>query len=185
MAEKEYLIWDSEPNFEDWKDDLQSEYPDATEEELYRIMYETNSEYLNNERANLSGIYLPNGICAVADLGLWNGRHPGFIKYPVNTVKDCLRSHVNGDSHVRFYVDAKGELRTREAHHDGTNWYWFRAYKPGVTDDQKHYLNNMVYAGEDYEPYLRRITFRLGDLIGDVYGWTFPRRPKDSIRKVS
>lgn len=32
---------------------------------------------------------------------------------------------------------------------------------------------------------MRRITYRLGDLIGDVYGWSFPHRPKISIKKTA
>lgn len=184
MAENEYLIWDSEPNFDEWKDDLQADYPDASDDALYRIMYDINNEHLMDERSNRRDIMLPNGICAVGDLGLWYGRRQGFFKEPLNQITDCLRSFCSSHCSTHIYVDSKGELRMREAHHDGVNYYWFRAYKPGVTDAQKERLNDILYEGREYEDYLRRITFRLGDLIGDVYGWKFPRRPKDAVRKV-
>lgn len=182
---EDFLIWDSEPNFDDWKEDLQAEYPDASEYTLHCIMYDINNEQLQAERLNLGGIRLPNGICAAGDLGLWYGRRSGFCTESLNDVKDCLRSFCNSMCSTRIYVDRKGELRIREAHHDGVNYLWFRAYKPGVTDAQKERLNDLLYMGKDYERYMRRITFRLGDLIGDVYGWAFPRRPKDTVLNVN
>ena len=66
---EEHIIWDSSPDFDDWEDDLREEYPDASEEELVNIMYETNNDYLDDERANLRDIEVPNGIFAVAELG--------------------------------------------------------------------------------------------------------------------
>ena len=53
---EEHIIWDSSPDFDDWEDDLREEYPDASEEELVNIMYETNNDYLDDERANLRDI---------------------------------------------------------------------------------------------------------------------------------
>ena len=76
---EEHIIWDSSPDFDDWEDDLREEYPDASEEELVNIMYETNNDYLDDERANLRDIEVPNGIFAVAELGLWNGHFSGVL----------------------------------------------------------------------------------------------------------
>ena len=45
-----HIIWtDIHLDFEDWKDDLQEKYPDASEDELIFKMYEINNEYLNDE----------------------------------------------------------------------------------------------------------------------------------------
>lgn len=179
---EKHIIWNSSPNFEDWKDDLREEYPDAGDDELYDIMYETNNNYLDDKRLNLSKIEPPNGIFAVADLGFWFGRRTGVLpkeKSPAS-VAGCFKSYVDGDSELTIYVDEKGELRIQEAHHDGTNSYLFRAYRSGVTEEQKESLRDLVLSGNDYEDRMRRLTYRLGDLIGDVYGWKFPRRPKCS-----
>lgn len=47
---EEHIIWDSSPNFDDWEEDLREEYPDASDDELVNIMYETNNDYLDDER---------------------------------------------------------------------------------------------------------------------------------------
>ena len=125
---------------------------------------------------------MPNGICCMGDLGLWFGRRSGYPNSRLDNVSDCLRSFCTGMSDILIYVDERGELRSRETHHDGTNFYWFRAYKPGVSEAQKQRLKDLIYScqgqTERAEAYMRRITYRLGDLIGDVYGWRFPHRPK-------
>lgn len=181
--DKVHTIWNSTPDFEDWRADLHSEYPDLSETELRDLMYEINDDYLGDEQMNLRSINVPNGICCMGDLGLWMGRRCGYPKHELNQVTDCLRSFCDSMCDTHIYVDEKGELRTREAHHDGTNFYWFRAYKPNVSEAQKERLHDLLYSGqaEKAEAYMRRITYRLGDLIGDVYGWTFPHRPKLSI----
>ncbi len=182
----EHIIWADNPDFEDWREDLQEQYPECSEIELRNIMYETNSEYLEDERSTLSRIPIPNGIACVGSLGLWHGRVTGIPKGgALRSISDCLRSFVNGMSYCTFYVDEKGELRTEESHHDGTNYYWFRAYKPDTSEAQKERLNELIYNNQEYDAYLRRITYRLGDLIGDIYGWTFPHRPKASIGTAS
>lgn len=182
---EKYIIWDSNPDFEDWKDDLREEYPDVSEDELRRIMYETNNEYLDDEKENCKGISLPNGICAVADLGLWYGRRSGITELQFDSVSDCFRSFVHGQSDLCIYVDEEGELRIREDHHDGTNYYWFRAWKPDVTQEQKDSLQDMVYSQQEYEKILRQLTYRLGDLIGDVYGWNFADQPKYTLKSTA
>ena len=112
---EEHIIWDSSPDFDDWEDDLREEYPDASEEELVNIMYETNNDYLDDERANLRDIEVPNGIFAVAELGLWNGHFSGVLPHEQEpeSVSDCLKSYVSGDSELTIYVDEDGDLRIR------------------------------------------------------------------------
>lgn len=183
---EKHVIWDSQPVFEDWKDGLQDEYPDCSEAELRDLMYELNNDDLEEEKSNVRDILIPNGIICVGDLGLWRGRASGIYKNgDLKEVADCLRFFCDGMSELTIYVDGKGELRSRETHHDGTNYYWFRAFKPEVSEEQKERLRDLIYNNQDYEPYLRRITYRLGDLIGNVYGWKFPHRPKASIQPVS
>ena len=47
MTDTRHVIWSNHNlDFEDWRDDLEAEYPDKTEDELYQLMYEINSDYL-------------------------------------------------------------------------------------------------------------------------------------------
>lgn len=186
MDARKHIIWTSEVNVDAWKDDLQAEHPEMDENEIANLAYELNGEYLNDERLNCAGIRFPNGVFIVADLGLWHGRRTGILPEhkvaAIHEVSDCFRSFCDGQSELTIYVDEKGDLRADEAHHDGTNHYIFRAYRPDVSDTQKENLEDLAYTQKDYEKTMKRLTYRLGDLIGDVYGWTFPRRPKCAVR---
>jgi hypothetical protein len=41
-------------NLDDWRDDIQADYPGATEEAMTSLMYDINNDYLDDERCNLN-----------------------------------------------------------------------------------------------------------------------------------
>lgn len=178
MKQEQYTIWQDEHlDLDDWREHLQEYYPElTTEDELEAQMCHINADYLDDERMNLGKIIIPNGILCVAQLGLWNGPHIGYKHIESGKVSDCLYGGRSTDTAV-WYVDSKGEFRSRQHHHDGTNYIRYRGIKPGVTETQIKRLEDLIIMGKNYEPTLRRLTYRLGDLIGDVYGWAFPHRP--------
>ena len=78
--EDRHIIWSNENlDLDDWREDLQEQYPDCSEDELYRIMCETNADYLSDERVNLNK-EVDGVIVCFADLGLWDGHHQGARK---------------------------------------------------------------------------------------------------------
>ena len=100
---KKHIIWTNyDLNYEDWREDLEEEYPDFTEEKIYEIMYEMNDDYLYDERVNLN-ITLNEDIIIIADLGLWFGRRYGYKELNSNNIKDCLYSE--DCDFVTWYVD--------------------------------------------------------------------------------
>lgn len=126
--------WSNENlDLDDWREDLQEQYPDCSEDELYRIMCETNADYLSDERVNLN-IQLSQPILVIADLGLWNGRRMGYKEIPSGNIRDCLSG---GYDYTTWYVDKKGDFRCDDIHHDGTNHYLYRVYKDGVSEYQR------------------------------------------------
>ena len=179
MKEK-HIIWsDINLNFEDWKDDLQEQYPDASEDELIFKMYETNNEYLNDERANLN-IQMSQSIIVIGDLGRWNGRAHGYKIIESGNIKDCLSTECDMSE---WYVDKNGDLRCTAIHHDGRNYYLYRAFKDGVTESQIERLQEKLYAGTATRQDITRVTKRLGDDIGAVYGWEFPKRTHREVER--
>ena len=64
-------------------------------------------------------------------------------------------------------------------HHDGTNHYLYRVYKDNVSESQKDRLKEKLYEGTATRADIVRITRRLGDDIGKVYGWTFPTHQRE------
>ena len=176
-----HIIWsDVNLDYDDWKADLEAEHPDMSESDRVALMYEMNGDYLNDERMNLD-IQLPREIIVIADLGLWDGRKQGYKMINSGNIKDCLSSDCDSNE---WYVDKKGDLRCIAHHHDGTNYYLYRAIKENATDYQVSRLQNRIYNKEVTKADISRVTERLGDKIGAVYGWEFPKtnKSKDYVR---
>jgi hypothetical protein len=165
---KKHIIWsNNDLNYEDWKDDLEDYYPDATDDERYELMYDINDDYLYDERANLN-ISLNEDIIIIGDLGLWDGRRYGYKELNSNNIKDCLYSDCD---FVTWYVDGYKNLRCIGYHHDGTNFYTYRMWKEGLTDVQKENFLDKIYEGKCTSRDISRYTRRIGDYIQEVYGW--------------
>ena len=180
MTEQKHLIWSNYAlNFEDWRDDLEADYPDLSEEERMALMYESNNDYLDDERVNLD-IQLAQPILIIADLGLWTGRHIGYKEIESGNIRDCLYSDRDIE-YSTWFVDKLGDLRCEAVHHDGTNYLLYRTYKPGVRESQIDLLKEKLYFGTATRADITRITRRLGDEIGKVYGWDFPQRGRQAV----
>lgn len=173
MNNGDHLIWsDYHLDYDDWKDDLEDEFPDMSEDERIQMMYERNNSYLDDERCNLN-IQMSMPIIVIGDLGLWNGRRNGYKDVPSGNIRDCLYSDTD---FTTWYVDRLGDLRCDAVHHDGTNHYLYRAFKPGVSEAQIDRLKEKIYDGTVTRTDITRVTMRLGDEIGTVYGWDFPQK---------
>lgn len=173
MNGEKHIIWSNyNLDYEDWRVDLEAEYPDMSEEEGIALMYEINSNYLDDERTNLS-IQLPQPILMIADIGRWDGRYSGYSEIKSGKISDCLYSELD---YATWYVDKLGDLRCDAIHHDGTNHYLYRVYKPGVRESQIDLLKEKLYEGKATRADITRITRRLGDEIAKVYGFSVPKQ---------
>ena len=172
MNEDRHIIWSNyDLDYEDWRDDLEAEYPDLTEDQRIALMYEINGDYLDDERVNLD-IQLSQPILVIGDLGLWYGRRSGFKEIESGNIRDCLYADTD---YSTWYVDRLGDLRCDAIHHDGTNHYLYRTYKDGVRESQIDLLKEKLYRGIATRADVTRITRRLGDDIARVYGFSISR----------
>lgn len=172
MTDTDHLIWTNRDlDYEDWREDLEAEYPELSEDERYYKMLEINGDYLDDERVNLN-IQLSQPILVIADLGLWTGRHSGYKEIESGNIRDCLYSQYD---YTTWYVDKDGDLRCDDVHHDGTNHYLYRVYKDSASEEDREDLKDRIYMGTATEEDIARVTDRLGDEIGKVYGWDFPK----------
>lgn len=178
MSSKSHIIWSNfDLDIEDgwreayadcveinkWDDDPDDEYA------IYEYMVETNGMYLDDERLNLD-IEVTRPIVAIADLGLWNGRVTGYKELNSCNIKNCLNTFDSCEYH-EWYVDERGDLRCKAAHHDGTNYILYRAYRDDVSEEQIEAFLNKIYDGNATEDDINAVTRRLGDEISKVYGW--------------
>lgn len=176
MTER-HLIWSNyDLDYEDWREDMEADYPDLTEEQRIDLMYEMNSDQLNDERTNLN-IQLPCPILVIANLGLWYGRRIGCKEIKSGNIRDCLYSE-RDIAYSTWYIDKLGDLRCDAIHHDGTNHLLYRVYKEGVRESQIDLLKEKLYRGIATRADITRVTRRLGDEVGKVYGWDFPPHRK-------
>ena len=175
----DHLIWSNyDLDLEDWRESLEELYPHYSEDELYEQMYDSNAANLDDERCHLD-IQLSSPILVIGDLGLWYGRRTGYKEIDSGNIRDCLYSDTD---YTTWYVDKDGEFRCDATHHDGTNHYRYRTYRDGVTDEQIEDLKEKLYCGEATEKDIEKVTRRLGDEIGAVYGWEFPgEKPKVKV----
>ena len=172
MKEDRHIIWSNyDLDYEDWRDDLEAEYPELTEDQRIALMYEINGDYLDDERVNLN-IQLSQPILVIGDLGLWHGRRSGYKEIESGNIRDCLYADTD---YSTWYVDKLGDLRCDAIHHDGTDHYLYRAYKDGVRESQIDLLKDKLYRGIATRADVTRITRRLGDDIARVYGFSIPR----------
>ena len=137
-------------------------------DDLWATACEINAEYLGDEKANLN-IDVSEEIIIIADLGLWDGRHQAYKILHKTNIADCLTGTC-GD-YVTWFVDDRGDLMCRDCHHDGTNLYTYRAWKPEISHAQRSYFMQKVAIGKATRKDITRYTQRIGDRVADVYGW--------------
>lgn len=165
---KKKVIWSNyNLDYEDWKDFFDDEYPDLDEDKRIDLMYELNNEYLDDERMNLD-IPVSEEIIVLGDLGFWDGRKSGYKEIHGHSIKDCLYTDTD---YATWYLDGRGDLCCEAIHHDGTNHYLYRVFKPDVSDTRKENFLEKVLRGTVTRADITRTTQRLGDKIAKVYGW--------------
>lgn len=170
-AKKACVIWSSDIDIDDWRESINEEYGDVSDNELYRLADEMNASYLDDERTNLS-VPVPEGIIAIGDLGLWYGRRSGYKEIGDNLSK-CLYAE---EGNVEWYVDEYGDLRCTASHHDGTNYVLFRKWKKGISESRKERLLDLIYEGKATPQDISACTSRLGDIIANIYGFPIKGR---------
>ena len=52
MKDGRHIIWSNDIDYDDWREDLEEQYPDLTEAERMDLMYELNGDYLDDERSS-------------------------------------------------------------------------------------------------------------------------------------
>jgi len=131
---------------------------------------EMNAEFLEDEKANLN-IEIGEEIVVIADLGLWYGRRQGYKLLHKTNIADCLTGTC-GDC-VTWYVDGLGDLMCKDVHHDGTNIYMYRAWKPEITYAQRSFFMQKIAIGKATRKDITKYTQRIGNYVADVYGWKY------------
>ncbi len=177
-----HTIWNSEIDLKDWEDFRKEEHPELEMDSLewYKTVSEMNNTYLDDERMNLD-IETKGEILAIADLGLWNGRHQAYKELGHN-VANCLQGFVRGNSELHIFVEGS-ELQAEETHHDGTNHYMFREVRANCSERALEHLKDMLYEGTATQEDIDKCTKPMGRYPAKVYGWKLERPKKEAVEK--
>lgn len=168
---KKRIIWsNTDLDIDDWREGYREfleinelDYDPDDEDAIYAWMAETNNMYLEDERANLD-IPTEGRILVIADLGLWNGRRQGYRILPANVNRIFDVSH----DYIEWYSDGYN-IRAKDYHHDGTNFYEFRVIREDRDIDR---LLEAIYNGEEISrKKLNYYTKSLHKYVAKVYGW--------------
>lgn len=124
--------------------------------------------YLDDLRTDLSRLYTAGPVVVLASLGLWKGRVPAYKELNSCKVSDCLQLG-SDDMYITIYMDALDDLRIDGVHHDGTNYYLFRSFKPELSAEQIDNFLNKVYNGKATRRDITRYTDSIGKLIKERY----------------
>lgn len=172
---KKHIIWSNlDLNVDDWRDGYKefleiNGMDEESADDEYAIadwMYETNAEYLNDEKDNLNK-HINGRILVIADLGFWNGRRDGY-KILDNNVNEIFNINSRGFEFAEFYSDGYN-IKGKEIHHDGTNHYIFRVIREDRNIDN---LLNAIYDGEQItNSKLNYYTKSLHKDVAEIYGW--------------
>jgi hypothetical protein len=107
-------------DFKNWCENNCIEEKDADIHEYINTCIEENVE---DARMNLDiGC---GDIIAIADLGLWDGRHSAYQIIKADKVADIFRVGMRSIDYYKFYVD-RYDVKADLIHHDGTNKIIFR-----------------------------------------------------------
>ncbi len=157
----EHIIWTNDLDYEDWREDLEAEYPDLTEEQRINLMYEMNDEYFLDEQANLDK-ELGGQLIVYGTLGLWDGKKPVY-KILKETNLNGIMTDVR--NYTTWYVDNE-EVKCKEVHHDGTNYFTYRVLK--CIDEYD--FEEFVY-DHSFKEAIEKYTEPLGHYVSEIYGW--------------
>ena len=50
MTEQKHIIWSSDPDYEDWRGDLEEQYPELSEQERMELIYHITQKAVRHEK---------------------------------------------------------------------------------------------------------------------------------------
>ena len=159
-----HTIWTNDLNYEDWRADLEELCPDAegcNEDERIRLMYEYNDFNLEDEKDNLD-IDVGHPLIMIGTISLWYGRREGYKILKSTNLKDIFDTSC-GD-YVTWYTE-DNELKCKDCHHDGTNYYTYRILKIDPDEFEEYICDHALQEAID------KYTEPAGTYVDQIYGW--------------
>ena len=170
------VLWSNDLNIDDWRADLLDQYPEYADDEnaLYDCMIDINDSYLEDIICDTENVFFDEGLLCIADLGLWHGRRAAY-KQIGSSLADVFRD--TAIDTCTFYVDKNGDVRAENVHHDGANYYLYRAWRPGLSYWTRDSFLYKLMTGKATRRDINRYTVRIGDSFSELYGFKIRKAP--------
>lgn len=161
-TETKKIIWTNNIDIDDWKDDIKADFEghELTESDIWNIASEMNNDYLEDEKMNLNKP-LGRDLVIIARLGLWDGPRNGWKHIKGSNLNNVFDGTC-GD-YVTWYVE-DGDICCEDCHHDGTNYYKYRAIRKDLSPWE---FDELMAEGKDVD----ELTEKLGHYVSEIYGW--------------
>lgn len=173
QLKNEYELYDSCSFASEAYDYRKEENPDASEDAIWAMVndeIDTEFDSVRTEFGDIEGDFI---ICG--SFGRWDGRRGGFSPYFDTNLGEMLVKLMAGlcdsGSNTHVWVDENGDVRACESHHDGSNSYFLRKVKKGVTREYIENLGENLNAGPRLEEVIGKFTAKAGLPIAKAYGW--------------
>ena len=172
-----HIVWSNyNLNLEDWIEDIKEnldingiDHSNWSESMFYQEMVNLNDMYFEDEKCNID-IPTEGRIIEIADVGLWDGRRMGYNLLDEHNIKACLNFKRDCE-YAEWWVDSHNNLRSKQTHHDGTNYILYREVKPEITSDQLDNFCWKLYRGKATSKDITKYTRAIGKQVRNVYGW--------------
>ena len=168
---KKRILWSNiNINAEDYKwydDDLDQEVQ-CDDEQINDILYDDLDMLRDELNVNVGG-----AILVIADLGLWFGRRSGYKIIASGNIKDIF--YDNDCDLCEWYIE-NGNLKATACHHDGANYYTYRAVKNA--DNIQSLLDDLYNGKEVTRSRLNYYTRTLSKDVSNALGWSTKKEVK-------
>ena len=105
--------------------------------------------------------YAADDIVAIGILNLWNGQKLGYKCLDSSDIGQVFET-AQGDF-ATWGLTANKDIVCIDRHHDGTNYYLYRSFKPHITDVQQENFLTKIYEGKLTQQDISRYTHRIGE----------------------
>lgn len=194
---RKFLIWSSDIDYDkDWKQDMELEYPDMTDDQRYQTALELNADYRGDEVINLGSVFRnkyskeDREVLMLGRLQRWNG--PVVATMTRKGIDDTL-GYFGMDS-ASYYVEksditGRYEMVGHFGGHDdpmGQTFMHCLLVKEGLSELQRKRMDRIVEDAmekcgnvtdilRDAYKELRAYTESPANAIAKVYGWQLIR----------
>ena len=160
---------------------LKEDDPEQAAYELMNDVIEQNWEDIKyNEDLDFE---FPKSIITFADLGYWDGRRKAHEVINPGVLKECFSTRGLDCDYARWYVDGYGDLRADFFHHDGEHHLLFRVLNDDLTELRENNFMRKLSEGKMDDHELATKTYRLGDKLGEIFGFKLKKLGRKSVCK--